>query len=230
MNRFRRGWRWLTICAFLFAVLGMGLGKAWAGDQKEEQLSDAIRLALAAQIADAAPPKPHFRSPQHLIGYLMWLATESSRLRSRMPNFVVREAFLQTVWYEAHRAGLEPALVLGLIQVESGFKKYAISSAGALGLMQVMPFWTRQIGNGDPESLLNMQINLRYGCVILRHYLNIEHGDLFMALGRYNGSRGKAAYPDAVLGARKAWLVDQATEQFAKIEKPEKADTLASAR
>ena len=105
----------------------------------------------------------------------------------------VVEAFLQTVWYEAHRAGLEPALVLGLIQVESGFKKYAISSAGAMGLMQVMPFWTRQIGDGDVERLLNMQINLRYGCVILRHYLDEEHGDLFMALGRYNGSRGQAA-------------------------------------
>nr|WP_233224714.1 transglycosylase SLT domain-containing protein [Thiomonas sp. X19] len=203
----------------------MGLNRAWAGDQKEEQLSDAVRVALAAQIADAAPPKQHFRSPQHLIGYLMWLATESSRLRARMPNFVVREAFLQTVWYEAHRAGLEPALVLGLIQVESGFKKYAISSTGALGLMQVMPFWTRQIGNGNAETLLNMQINLRYGCVILRHYLNLEHGDLFMALGRYNGSRGNAAYPDAVLAARKAWLMDQATESFAKTDAKADAKT-----
>lgn len=195
------------------------MGCAWAGGQKEEQLSDAVRLALAAQIADAAPPKPHFRNPQHLISYLMWLATESSRLRSRMPSFVVREAFLQTVWYEAHRAGLEPALVLGLIQVESGFKKYAISSAGALGLMQVMPFWTRQIGDGDAERLLNMQINLRYGCVILRHYLDEEHGDLFMALGRYNGSRGKAAYPDAVLAARKAWLVGKSDQLLAGNDK-----------
>ena len=208
--------RVLAACAACSFIVATSLNPAWAGDQKEEQLSDAVRLALAAQIADAAPPKPHFRSPQHLIGYLMWLATESSRLRLRMPNFVVREAFLQNVWYEAHRAGLEPALVLGLIQVESGFKKYAISSAGALGLMQVMPFWTRQIGDGNPETLLNSQINLRYGCVILRHYLNLEHGELFTALGRYNGSRGRAAYPDAVLAARKAWMVDPASESFAK--------------
>ena len=210
-----RALRSFAVGMALLWAMGAGMTSAWAGGQKEEQLSDAVRLALAAQIADPAPPKPHFRNPQHLIGYLMWLATESTRLRARMPSFVVREAFLQTVWYEAHRAGLEPALVLGLIQVESGFKKYAISPAGAMGLMQVMPFWTRQIGDGDVERLLSMQINLRYGCVILRHYLDEEHGDLFMALGRYNGSRGRAAYPDAVLAARKLWMVGNGGTLFA---------------
>ena len=114
--------------------------------------------------------------------------------------------FLQTLWYESHRAGLEPALVLGLVQVESGFRKYAISVSGARGYMQVMPFWARQIGDGDAARLFVMQTNLRFGCVILRHYLDVEQGDQFMALGRYNGSRGQAPYPDAVLGARKQWL------------------------
>jgi soluble lytic murein transglycosylase-like protein len=95
--------------------------------------------------------------------------------------------------------------VLGLIQVESGFRKYAISSAGARGYMQVMPFWTRAIGDGNASRLFHLQTNLRFGCVILRHYLDREKGDLFMALGRYNGSRGKAEYPNLVFGARRQW-------------------------
>ena len=216
VNPHRSGWlRRLATFAMLMGMLAGSAVPAWAGGQKEEQLSDAVRLALAGQIAAATPRTPDFRDPNHLVTYLLWLATESTRLSARMPNPVVREAFLRTVWYEAHRAGLEPALVLGLIQVESGFKKYAISPVGAMGLMQVMPFWTKQIGNGDKLALFRMQVNLRYGCVILRHYLNEEHGDLFMALGRYNGSRSQAAYPDAVLGARREWVVNTSSEQFA---------------
>jgi soluble lytic murein transglycosylase-like protein len=109
------------------------------------------------------------------------------------------------VWYESRRAGLEEALVLGLIQVESGFRKYAISRAGARGYMQVMPFWARVIGDGDSSRLFHLQTNLRFGCVILRHYLGMERGDLFMALGRYNGSRGRPEYPELVFGARRRW-------------------------
>ncbi len=117
----------------------------------------------------------------------------------------LRREFLQTVWYESQRAGLDPSLVLGLIQVESGFRKFAISSAGARGYMQVMPFWTRVLAEGDASVLFQAQTNLRFGCVILRHYLNVENGDLFMALGRYNGSRGQAPYPNAVFAAQKGW-------------------------
>ncbi|MGE0072654.1 MAG: lytic transglycosylase domain-containing protein [Thiomonas sp.] len=205
----RRRWLLQAGGAGAAAVLGCALPAtpAWAGAQQEERLSDAVRTALAAQIAQAPPPKPHFRSAQHFGQYWFWLANQAVRLQTRMPVFSVRRDFLQTLWYEAHRAGLETALVLGLIQVESGFQKYAISPAGAMGYMQVMPFWTQQIGDGNPLSLFHMQVNLRYGCVILRHYLNIENGDLFYALGRYNGSRGRSAYPDAVLAARRNWLV-----------------------
>jgi soluble lytic murein transglycosylase-like protein len=117
----------------------------------------------------------------------------------------LRREFLQTVWYESQRAGLEPSLVLGLIQVESGFRKFAISSAGARGFMQVMPFWTRVLAEGDASVLFQAQTNLRFGCVILRHYLNVEHGDVNLALGRYNGSRGQMQYPNAVLAAQKGW-------------------------
>jgi len=112
------------------------------------------------------------------------------------------------VWYESRRAGLDVSLVLGLIQVESGFRKYAVSSVGARGYMQVMPFWARLIGDGDAGKLFHMQTNLRFGCVILRHYLERERGNLFLALGRYNGSRGQAPYPTAVLGAQRKWLFE----------------------
>ena len=113
---------------------------------------------------------------------------------------------MQTVWYEARRAGLPLSLVLGVVQVESAFRKYAISSAGARGYMQVMPFWARLIGDGDDRRLFHMQTNLRFGCVILRYLLDREQGDLFMGLGRYNGSRGQAAYPQAVLAAQRLWV------------------------
>jgi soluble lytic murein transglycosylase-like protein len=126
-------------------------------------------------------------------------------LKPRKAEPSVRLEFLQTLWYESKRAGLEPSLVLGLVQVESGFRKYAISLAGARGYMQVMPFWARLIGDGNPSRLFHLQTNLRFGCVIMRHYLDIERGDLFLALGRYNGSRGRPEYPNAVFASRRLW-------------------------
>nr|WP_207794092.1 lytic transglycosylase domain-containing protein [Ramlibacter algicola] len=181
---------------------------AHAGAQVEEPLADSVRSALSSAIAKSAPPVPEFASTEARLSYLRWLGAMSPRLSRRKVDWQERKEFLQTVWYESRRAGLETSMVLGLIQVESGFRKYAVSSAGARGYMQVMPFWARLIGDGDAGKLFHMQTNLRFGCVILRHYLERERGDLFMALGRYNGSRGKPQYPNAVLGARKAWLWD----------------------
>ncbi len=178
---------------------------AQAGTQAEEPLADAVRTALSAAIASAAPPKPEFADQGARLGFLRWLGAMSERLKRFKSEAHTRIEFLETLSYESRRAGLEPALVLGLIQVESGFRKYAISSAGARGYMQVMPFWARLIGDGEPARLFHMQTNLRFGCVILRHYLDIERGDLFMALGRYNGSRGKPEYPNAVLANRARW-------------------------
>ncbi len=185
--------------------LGTAGGPAWAGAQVEEPLADAVRSALSAAIANGAPPKPVFSNIQSRILYLRWLGEMSERLQKRKTDYMTRVEFLETVWYESTRAGLEPSLVLGLIQVESGFRKYAVSSVGARGYMQVMPFWARLIGDGDASSLFHMQTNLRFGCVILRHYLDREQGDLFMALGRYNGSRGRPEYPNLVFGAQRSW-------------------------
>ncbi len=176
-----------------------------AGAQLEEPLADSVRSALSAAVHNSAPPVPEFSDPSARVHYQAWLAETGKRLASRMPEASSREDFLATVWYETKRAGLDVALVLGLVQVESAFRKFAVSRVGARGFMQVMPFWAQLIGDGDPGVLFHTQTNLRFGCVILRHYLNREAGDLFMALGRYNGSRGRAQYPDAVLAARRGW-------------------------
>ena len=178
---------------------------AFAGNQREEVLADAVRLALVRSITDARPPNLNFTSESDRIEWQKWFDVMSKRLHSRMPDTMVRREFLQTLWYEARRAGLEPSLILGLIQVESGFRKYAISSSGARGYMQVMPFWTRVIGDSRPSRLFHLQSNLRYGCSILRMYIDMERGDLFLALGRYNGSRGRPEYPNLVFGARRQW-------------------------
>lgn len=183
---------------------------AHAGPQQYEPLSDAVRLALRSAVEDRGPPEPLFVSASHR---QYWFNDMHARLRQRIPSELLRDDLLKTARYEAQRAGLDPQLVLALIEVESGFRQYAISSAGARGLMQVMPFWTRVIGDGNPAMLFHMRTNIRYGCVILRHYMDLERGDMFRALGRYNGSLGKPEYPNLVLGTlQRKWQVAQWVE------------------
>jgi soluble lytic murein transglycosylase-like protein len=178
-------------------ILTLSALPALAGNQQYEPLAASVRAALHAAVSDQASPEPRFASVEEK---LQWLGEMSKRLQRRMPDPQARIDFLKTVHYEASRAGLDPQMVLGLIQVESGFRKYAVSSAGARGYMQVMPFWVRLIGNDD-SNLFHMRTNLRFGCTILRHYLDIEKGDLYRALGRYNGSLGQPEYPNLVRGA-----------------------------
>jgi len=166
--------------------------------QRYEPLAASVQATLHAAVSDRAAPEPEFPSIMEKID---WLTEMGRRLEKRIPDRDARIEFLKTVYYEAKRAGLDPQLVLGLIQVESGFKKYAVSHAGARGYMQVMPFWIKLIGRRE-NNLFHLRINLRYGCTILRHYLDIEKGDLFRALGRYNGSLGQPEYPNMV---RAAW-------------------------
>ena len=167
------------------------------GAQIYEPLSASVRAALSEAISDQAVPHLAFDRESEARA---WLAAMSHRLAGRMPERRAREEFLVTVHYEAKRAGLDPQMVLGLIQVESNFRKYAVSRAGARGFMQVMPFWVKLIGDRE-HNLFHLRINLRYGCVILRHYLDLERGDLYRALGRYNGSLGKPEYPTMVVRA-----------------------------
>jgi soluble lytic murein transglycosylase-like protein len=191
------------------AALVVAHRPARAGAQKYEPLADSVRLALAGQIADSRPPERAFTSIEERLAFLAWMGEMSERLQGRVGDYSARVEFLRTLDYEATRAGLDRQLLLGLIQVESNFRKYAVSVAGARGYMQVMPFWSGVIGDGESRRLFEMRTNLRYGSVILRHYLDIENGDVFMALGRYNGSRGRSQYPNAVHAAWKGrWHFD----------------------
>ena len=187
----------------------LGAGLLWgqavqAGAQQYLPMSAAVRGALSAAVAaDRSAPEPQFTTIQEKVD---WLASMSDRLPRRWkPDYQTRIEFLKTVRYEAARAGLDPQLVLGLIEVESYFRRYAVSYAGARGYMQVMPFWADAIGDGDASKLFDMRTNLRYGCNILRHYIDLERGDLYLALGRYNGSRGRPEYPNAVMRAMQKW-------------------------
>jgi soluble lytic murein transglycosylase-like protein len=128
----------------------------------------------------------------------VWLTDMSSRLERQVRDPGERMRILTRVHQEAMLAGLAPELVLAVIEVESNFDHYAVSVAGAIGLMQIMPFWLDEIGRPD-DNLLHINTNLRYGCTILKFYLQKENGDLRRALGRYNGSLGRRAYPNKVI-------------------------------
>jgi soluble lytic murein transglycosylase-like protein len=188
----------LISCALIFSFGLIFASTTFAGAQIYAPLSASVRTVLQRSVSDQAPLKLAFSS-QYEEDF--WLISMSRRLKKTFPDASYRMDFLKTVHYEATRAGLDPELVLGLIEVESKFNKYAISKSGARGYMQVMPFWVNEIGSKE-HDLFHMRVNLRYGCTILRYYLDIEKGDLFRALGRYNGSLGKSKYPNLV---RTAW-------------------------
>jgi soluble lytic murein transglycosylase-like protein len=172
---------------------------AHAGGQREEALSANVRASLQRGLADTPITRTAF---SNAADENAWLKEMSHRLTKRMPDEAERLEFLTTLHWEAARAGVDPQLLLGLIQVESGFRKYAVSPVGARGYTQVMPFWVKAIGNSD-HNLFQLRTNLRYGALILRHYIDIERGDLYRALGRFNGSLGRPEYPNLVVGAWK---------------------------
>ena len=201
----------------LATALALAAETAQAGAQVEEALSAEVQTSMHRSVSDY--PAPHLVFATDVEGW-SWLADMSSRLAPKIPDWPTRRDFLITVQYEASRAGLDPQLVLGLIQYESNFRKYAVSPAGARGYMQVMPFWLRQIGQSD-QDLFTLRTNLRYGCTILRYYLNVENGDLYRALGRYNGSLGRPDYPNGVLASMRHWLWNPL---------PESSDALTPAR
>lgn len=186
---------------YLILILYFSCQNVFAGAQQYEILKDETRHLMSQSVSDVAPNISSFSSETEK---KLWLFKQSNKLQKRIPDEATRLELLTSIHYESTRAGLDPELILGLIQVESGFKKYAISSVGAKGFMQVMPFWVDIIGE-KTHNLFHLRTNLRYGCTILRHYLDIEKGNLFRALGRYNGSLGKAEYPNAVLSAAKLY-------------------------
>ena len=186
--------------AALAAWLALAPVAALAGTQAEEQLAPSVAMLMSRAVSDQPVPADYGKRAD----VARWIEDVSKPLAQRIPDTVDRLELLATVHYEATRAGLDPQLVLGVIHHESGFKKYAVSTADARGYMQVMPFWTKLIGTSG-HNLFHLRTNLRYGCVILRHYLDRENGDLFRALGRYNGSLGRAEYPNAVAAAMRRY-------------------------
>ncbi len=150
-----------------------------------------LRAALLAAVSAADSFPDRFEAE-------VWLTDMSARLARQVKDPEERIEILTRVHYEASRVGLPPELILAIIEVESNFDRYAISVAGAIGLMQIMPFWLDEIGRPD-DNLLHIDTNLRYGCTILKFYLDKENGDLRRALGRYNGSLGKRKYPNKVV-------------------------------
>lgn len=195
-----------AVAALLFGAALLRCEYSQAGAQQYEVLSAATRASLSRAAADRPAPDNYLADSAE---GQRWLLAMRGRMLLRAPGRFASardvDAFLKTVHYEATRAGLDPQLVLAVIDVESAFRKYAVSKAGARGYMQVMPFWVKEIGQSS-HNLFNLRTNLRYGCLILRHYLDIERGNLDRALGRYNGSLGRTEYPRAVDKAlRERW-------------------------
>lgn len=194
------GRTWRAERAALAAALCLA-GPAFAGAQQYEVLSASVRATLAQAVND--------RSSVDLrdMDTRAWVRGMTRRVAGHFPDEDAAREFLGLVRYEAMRAGLDPHLVLAIIDVESRFRKYAVSKAGARGLMQVMPFWVRELG-APGQNLFHERTNLRYGCTILRHYLDRERGNMANALGRYNGSLGQPDYPNRVLKAlRERWAL-----------------------
>ncbi|MBM3395963.1 MAG: lytic transglycosylase domain-containing protein [Betaproteobacteria bacterium] len=189
---------------------------AHAGNQIYEPMAASVQSQLQGAVADQAHPRLVFDSEEQADH---WMTEMSKRLRRHLPDEHYRREFLTSVQYEAKRAGLDPQLVLGIIDIESKFRKYAVSSAGARGYMQVMPFWRKVIGSPD-HNLFHMRTNLRYGCLILRHYMDIERGNLVRALGRYNGSLGRMEYPNLVMAAWKRWAYSYKPKQVSNQPPP----------
>jgi len=182
--------------SLLAAALVAFCGHALAGAQQYEVLSAGVRATMASAVNDRASVDWKDLDTR------AWVRAMTRRVQARFPDEESARQFLALVRYEAMRAGLDPHLVLAVIDVESKFRKYAVSKAGARGYMQVMPFWVEQIG-GKADNLFAERTNLRYGCIILRHYLDRERGNMTNALARYNGSLGQAQYPQHVLRAWK---------------------------
>ena len=175
---------------------------ARAGAQREETLSDDVASVMRNSVNNANPARLVFAKPAD---GARWLRDMSARLARFVPDEAERRRLLTHIQYESTRAGLDTQMVLGLIEVESAFRQYAISGVGARGLMQVMPFWKNHIGRAE-HNLCDIRTSLRYGCTILRHYNNVERGNLTRALARFNGSLGSNKYPNAVIGAwRNRW-------------------------
>ncbi len=187
------------LALFFVRVMAISLafqGKVLAANQRYEEIGLSNRQELRQLLQSDGASISSFQSSSQAVN---WLAYQSGNLHNKLPNEEVRRNWLRLVHYESTRFNLDPDLVLALIEVESGFNRFAVSQVGASGLMQVMPFWKDLIGSSG-DSLFDVRTNLRYGCIILRHYLDTEGNNVSRGLARYNGSLGDPSYPNLVIG------------------------------
>lgn len=184
--------RWLQIYLILYVLTPI---VCWG---QATEVDPALRIALKNSIGQASSFKDRFDAE-------VWLVAKSPSIARYIEDPDERFRVLRLVHHEASRVGLQPNLVLAVIQIESAFDRFAVSRVGALGMMQVMPFWKKEIGR-EQDNLIDLETNLRYGCTILKFYLDKENGRWAEALARYNGSYGKYWYPEKVLTAwEKYW-------------------------
>ncbi|QWD61784.1 lytic transglycosylase domain-containing protein [Polynucleobacter sp. MWH-UH25E] len=176
-------------------ILLLFVGNIAFASPNYQEISLANRYELRQSLTSEPLPFSSFESATKAVE---WISYQSRNLRNKIPNESLRREWLRMVHYESTRFNLDPDLVLALIEVESGFNRFAISGVGASGLMQVMPFWKDLIGDAR-DSLFDVRTNLRYGCIILKHYLEVEGQDVARGLARYNGSLGQDTYPNMVL-------------------------------
>lgn len=227
-------WRWLLVIVAVIALIVFSFTYTKPQKTPEQQSSavdspstvavgltkemdsymrDSLQAGLKTAVAGSAPPIPQFSDNATKLAYQRWLGVMSERLNAKKSDRQVREEFLQTVWYESQRAGLDTALVLGFIQVTSDFKKYYVAQNGARGYMGVSPQWATKLSEGNAGKLFFLQTNLRFGCVIFRDYLNTRHGDVALGLGDYfqenlTGSgkqQTQREFVESVLAAKTSW-------------------------
>ena len=179
----------LKFCILLVAFF-IGDSTLAAGPTSNQELDPELVTMLKKAANDSDSFRDHFEAR-------VWLTDMSHRLQKRVQDAQTRIRLLKNIHYEATRAGLDPGLVMAIVDVESNFNQFAISRVGARGLMQIMPFWLKKIGKPG-ESLFDVKTNLRFGCTILKYYLKREHGNITAALASYNGSSGKYRYPKKV--------------------------------
>ncbi len=182
----------VTAIIFSLFIISLAEGKTL----QYQEISFSNQQELRRTLDESSNIISSFSTSSHAVN---WILFQSLRLKNKVPDEKVRSNLLRMIHYEATRSNLNPDLVLALIEVESGFTRFALSPVGASGLMQVMPFWKNLIGS-PKDSLFDIRTNLRYGCIILRHYLDIEKDNIGRGLARYNGSLGETNYPQMVLG------------------------------
>jgi len=198
--------RWRLLAKVMLCVVLNGSALAAKSSQDPELLAK-LGEALTVSVEAADP-----------FDAQVWLLANDTRLARYVKDVPTRVAILQNVYAQSHRQGLEPDMVLALMHVESYFDQFAISHVGAQGLMQIMPFWRKELGR-EQDNLTDIETNIRYGTTILAHYIDRSKGDLVEALGRYNGSKGRLKYPELVFDRWRRFWQNRTTEEQPEITK-----------